>query len=227
MPSTATPTSVPTATPTLTPTQVPPTATPTSVPTATPTLTPTATPKPITILGTGRTVTPFYELDKPLWIVQLEHDGSSNFAIWLLDKNGGKVDLLVNEIGSHSGSMALTIPNTGNYLLDVTADGTWSVDIASPPALASDTAPVTILGTGRTVTPFYELDKGLWIVQLEHDGSSNFAIWLLDKNGGKVDLLVNEIGSHSGSMALTIPNTGNYLLDVAADGTWSVDIASP
>jgi hypothetical protein len=59
----------------------------------------------------------------------MSHTGESNFAIWLFDENGNHVDLLVNEIGNYSGSTAVRIPKKGVYLLDITADGSWSVSV--------------------------------------------------------------------------------------------------
>ena len=72
------PTAVPaTAVP---PTAVPPTAVP---PTAVP------TPSPVTLTGEGEKATEFFELEKGLWIVALEHSGgSSNFQVKLLDNDG-------------------------------------------------------------------------------------------------------------------------------------------
>jgi len=68
------------------------------------------------------------------------------------------------------------------------------------------------------------LDKGLIVVKMKHDGSSNFAIWLMDKNGREIDLLVNEIGLFDGSKAIGIPTSGIYLLDITADGNWRITI---
>lgn len=62
----------------------------------------------------------------------MNHTGSSNFAIWLIDSNGDKVELLVNEIGVFDGSKAVGIALTGDYLLDVTASSNWSVNITQP-----------------------------------------------------------------------------------------------
>jgi hypothetical protein len=39
----------------------------------------------------------------------MSHDGDSNFAVWLLDDEGDKVELLVNEIGEFGGSKAVGI----------------------------------------------------------------------------------------------------------------------
>lgn len=57
----------------------------------------------------------------------IRHTGSSNFAVWLLTQNG--MDLLINEIGSYEGTV-----RTGServLLFIVTADGEWSITMAS------------------------------------------------------------------------------------------------
>ena len=120
-PTAVPPTAVPpTAVP---PTAVPPTAVP---PTAVP---PTAvpTPAPVTLTGEGKKATEFFELEKGLWVVEFEHDGSSNFIVKLLDSDGDRVEYLANEIGSFEGSSAIKIDKSAAYLLDVDADGSWSI----------------------------------------------------------------------------------------------------
>ena len=88
-------------------------------------------------------------------------------------------------------------------------------------------APLAINNTGSTATNCIELEKGLWRVNLNHSGDSNFAVIILDSNGKYIDLLANEIGSFSGETSLSIEDTGEYLLDIDADGIWSIDIQSP
>ena len=100
------------------PTAVPPTAVP---PTAVP------TPSPVTLTGEGKKATEFLELEKGLWVVEFEHDGSSNFIVMLLDGDGDTVEYLANEIGSFEGSSAIKIDKSAAYLLDVDADGSWSI----------------------------------------------------------------------------------------------------
>ena len=56
----------------------------------------------------------------------MAHNGNSNFAIWLMDIHGNKIELLVNEIGYFKGSKAVQIPYSGYYIMDVSADGYWA-----------------------------------------------------------------------------------------------------
>ena len=157
----------------------------------------------------------------------LEHAGSSNFQVKLLDGDGDRVESLANEIGSFQGSMAIKIDETAAYLLDVNADGSWSIRFETRAAMAQSKAPVTLTGEGQKATEFFELEKGLWIVALEHAGSSNFQVKILDGDGDVVESLANEIGDFQGSMAIKIDKTAAYLLDVNADGSWSIGFSLP
>jgi len=79
-------------------------------------------------------------------------------------------------------------------------------------------------GTGMQVTPLFHLSAGRAIFHMTHSGSSNFIIWLKDEDANLVDLLVNEIGSFSGSTSTHIEYSGSYMLDIDADGAWTVTI---
>jgi hypothetical protein len=59
----------------------------------------------------------------------MQHTGTSNFIVHLLDSSGNIVEFLANQIGSFTGSAAVGITQPGIYLLDITADGEWSITI--------------------------------------------------------------------------------------------------
>lgn len=89
---------------------------------------------------------------------------------------------------------------------------------------AARNAPIVLSGTGQQASSKFHLDRGLKIFKMEFTGSGNFAIFLLDSNGNKLELLVNEIGNFNGSKAVQITDSGDYLLDITADGSWKVTI---
>lgn len=185
----------------------------------------TAAPAPAVLSGVGQQASDFFPLVEGLTIFRMMHTGGSNFAIWLMDgSTGDQIELLVNEIGPFDGAKAVGVNRSGNYLLDVTADGSWSVTVEQPRDVAGAPVPPQITGRGQQVTQLLALQEGLARIEMTHDGQSNFAIWLLDDGGAQVDLLVNEIGSFSGSKAVQVPDDGNYLLDVTADGNWTIVI---
>jgi hypothetical protein len=181
---------------------------------------------PIQLSGSGQTATQGFTLEKGISIFEITHTGGdSNFSVVLMNGNGEWVDLLVNEIGEYSGKKAVGINKKGTYLLDIEADGNWTVNITQPRPSSGVKKPLTFTGTGDDVPQFmYFKKKGLTRFNMSHTGESNFAIWLFDENGNHVDLLVNEIGNYSGSTAVRIPKKGVYLLDITADGSWSVSV---
>jgi len=140
----------------------------------------------------------------------------------LLDANGKTVDVLVNEIGSYSGSTASGL-SAGNYVLKISADGTWKVAITQPRSEQGIPVPHTFNGKGQQfVGPFST--KGAVRIQATHDGQSNFAIEVLNAEGETRDVAVNEIGSYSGSTAVSDLD-GRYYLKIAADGNWTAAVS--
>jgi len=178
-------------------------------------------PEPILISGSGKKATEIFRLESGLSVFDLENSGTSNFIIWLLDSNGNRIELLANEIGSFKGSTALGV-DAGDYLLDI--DGqSWKINIKQPRPTSAQSIPKTFTGNSRTVTDFFKVDGGLTRFELKYDGDGNFIIWLLDKDGNKIELLVNEISSFDGSKAIGL-NKGIYLLDVTGEGNWQIDV---
>lgn len=181
-------------------------------------------PAPIELSGTSQQATQKFSLENGLAIFKMTHTGTSNFAITLLDSDGQRVELLVNVIGNFDGAKAIGVAKKGEYVLDVSANGKWTVRIEQPRPTTAESKPRTFTGTGQQVSPFVKLDKGLTTFKLKHTGKSNFAVLLMDKNGNREELLVNEIGNFDGSKAVGISRSGIYLLDVSADGAWTIAV---
>lgn len=59
-----------------------------------------------------------------LMTADVAHSGSGNFAVIAYGSGAFGTDLLVNEIGSYSGEVVI---GSGTFLLEITADGTWSI----------------------------------------------------------------------------------------------------
>jgi hypothetical protein len=181
-------------------------------------------PDSITISGTGQEATQEFRLEEGLSIFRMEYPGDRNFIIWLMDDQGNREELLVNNIGDFSGSKAVGIDNAGAYILDVNADDEWTVTIEQPRSPTAFPVPKVITGVGQKATEFVYLEEGLTRFEMRHNGDSNFIIWLMDKDGNLVDSLVNEIGDFEGSKAVRIDEAGPYLLGVTADGNWEISI---
>ena len=197
-------------------------STPDSIPSETSTK--ISTPEPITLSGTGQEATSKFSLEKGLTTFRMTHSGDRNFIVWLLDDNGNKIEILVNKIGEFDGSKAVGIKNGGNYILDISADGRWAITIEQPRPSNISPVPKMLKGTEQQASEMFYLDKGLARFEMIHDGDQNFIVWLLDDNGNKIDILVNEIGKFDGSKAVSIRKDGNYILDISADGNWDIAI---
>lgn len=100
---------------------------------ADPSLTPSASEdpaKPINLSGAGQTATEKFELKAGLATAKLTHAGEGHFSAWLMNQNGEKLELLANDSGQpFNGSRAFRVPSTGQYLLDISADAAWTIDI--------------------------------------------------------------------------------------------------
>ena len=84
---------------------------------------------------------------------------------------------------------------------------------------------IHLSGRGDDVQSFNATETGLKIFSMHHTGDRNFAITLKDGNGKYVSLLVNEIGEYSGKKTERL-TSGNYSLDITADGDWTIGITS-
>jgi hypothetical protein len=177
--------------------------------------------------GSGTTVVGPFTLEKGLSVAcSTPGATSSNFIVWLVDSGGNEIELLANEIGQVACSKAMNIATTGSYYLNVTSDTSWAITIQQPRQLA---APATrsFGGDGQAASALFSLSKTAYKFTWSNSASSNFIVWLLDRNGNMVDLIANEIGSSSGSVLVGAPAGSQYILDVYADGPWSVDCATP
>lgn len=223
-------TPAPTSTPTPTPTA-------TSTPTPTTTPTPEPTPEPIHLTGSGDTVSDKFTLGEGIAIFDMEHSGSSNYIIWLMNADTGeRTSLLVNEIGSFDGRKIVGVTGSamqaspGNYVLDISADGTWDITITQPKPTTGSDLPQTYTGDGYDVVGPFNLEKGLAKFEMSHDGNANFIVQLYDTEGNQVELLANEIGSYTGTKAVGVTgelfdaSPGPHYLNIQADGDWEITV---
>lgn len=181
-------------------------------------------PSPIELSGTGQQASQKFTLENGLSVFKMTHTGRSNFIVNLMDSDGKNIELLANEIGTFDGAKAVGIVKKGEYLLDISADGKWTVKIEQPRPENADGKPRSFTGTGQQVSSFVQLEKGLSTFKLKHTGKSNYIVALMDKRGNTQELLVNEIGDFDGSKAVGIVKTGLYLLNISADGEWSIAV---
>lgn len=164
---------------------------------------------PVTLEGSGDDVIDIPTSPDHLLVAAISHDGERNFAIESHSADGDR-DLLVNTIGSYSGTVPINFSFDADEF-EITADGSWEVvisDFFEQPVLED-----SIEGTGDQVLVVGTDANRLAIT---HDGERNFAVlaW-----GQRRDLLVNEIGAYDGTVRM-----GDALaLEITADGNWTIN----
>lgn len=172
-------------------------------------------PKPVTFEGRGDNVTKSFKVSQFTTFIA-EHSGSRNFIVRLLDEDGNLVELVVNEIGRYKGKTFYQLPQ-GEYLLDVKADGKWSIAVDQGIPKAKD-ASTTLQGKGDDVV-WVKLDAKLHRFTFTHSGQRNFIV----KANGNV-LLVNEIGKYSGTVVQQVKDATVYPISIKADGDWTMKV---
>ncbi len=64
--------------------------------------------------------------------------------------------------------------------------------------------PVILRGDGQQATRRFDIDRGLTVFKLTYPGNRHVAVWLVDREGTKIDLLVNQVGGPSASKAVYV-----------------------
>lgn len=149
-------------------------------------------------------------------IVAASYTGSGNFVVTVIDANNEMTgDLLVNTIGAYSGTTVYGFTSLGDGVnLQITASGPWELTI-SPVSTASA---LPDSGTGDGV---YLYDGDAASATISHNGSSNFVVQEESGKALSIGLLVNEIGTYSGTVPVS---AGPSVITITADGDWTFAI---
>jgi hypothetical protein len=152
-------------------------------------------------------------------------------------KGTQELELIINGVVKQSKNVTLDVGETTSISFSVEEDiwGSYDVEVAGLTGTFVVVEPVpaiiTLRGTGATATETFTLEKGLSIFHMTHDGVSNFAVWLYDRDGHRIDLSVNEIGHFDGSKVVGVTGQtfdaapGIHYIDVEADGNWEVTLS--
>lgn len=170
--------------------------------------------EPVTLSGSGDDVVELATPDGAAAVLELTHDGSSNFAVFALDQSGNQTDLLVNTIGAYAGSRLVNLGGSDIGGLEISASGAWQV-VARPLRDAPRAEGGALDGSGDAVV-LLPGGADASRLTLTHDGSSNFAVFGYSTGGAS--LLVNDIGRYEGTVRLD----GAVVLDITADGRWTL-----
>lgn len=175
-------------------------------------------PDPQNFAGSGEEVREGVDIEGGLTVVEATHSGESNFQVYLV---GGEYDILfVNEIGSYDGETAELVEE-GEYIMDISADGSWEITVRQPRSGDGETLPVSYSGNGPNVVGPVRFD-GSGIASGSHDGESNFQVTIYPMTGSFGELVFNEIGSFEGEATYTADGIG--WIEVVADGNWDIEL---
>jgi hypothetical protein len=178
----------------------------------------------IELSGKGDQASRQFTLRAGLSTWQVKHEGRSNVQVALLNQDGRQVDMPVNEIGRFQGTLAVRVAKAGDNLLNVKADGKWSVTIRQPRPDAGEAKPVAKEGKGPDVPVFVALSKGLSVFKVTHAGDGVFRVKLFDREGKLVQQVFAHIGRYEGSKAVSLDKEGIYALGIYANGGWTLKI---
>lgn len=190
-----------------------PTPEPTPEPTAesTPAATPVA---PILkTSGRGDKVVKLSPQDAPTY-AKITGKGSGNFAI--ISYAGSEYsDLLVNDIGSYSGTVYI---EAGVNRLKVTSNGSWTIEVRPITSAKHWNGTTALTGKGDGVVIL--TDGAFGTTTIKNKGKSNFAVIAYSTDGEYLELLVNDIGSYNGEVLLPVADP--MVLSIhCVGGTWS------
>ena len=158
-----------------------------------------------------------------LTVFTLSHEGPQNFVVQY--GQGNNMQLLVNEIGNFEGSKAVGLP-VGEYTLDIATRGEWTVTIDQSVPTEAPAPPKTLEGSGSAASDFFSLKAGPARFRLSYDGEGLFAPTLIKASDGTViTLLANELANFNGEKTVEIVDGNIYLVDVTANGRWTIEVS--
>lgn len=169
--------------------------------------------------GTGQSVESGIDIQGGFTVIEATHDGRQNFQVSLVDDSEFD-DLFINTIGEFGGESAKLV-DSGEYLLDVTADGYWEVTIKQPRAVTGKQLPLSHSGTGSEVIGPFEFE-GTHIASGSHSGERNYIVEVYPMKGEFSELVFNEIGTFEGET--TFSHQGIGWIVIRSEGEWSLTI---
>jgi hypothetical protein len=177
-----------------------------------------ATTPPAMLQGSGNEKVDLERGNEPS-IAHITHSGSGHFSVKNYDRDGKRIDLLVNTTGSYDGVVPIDFmvgEHTARFKVE--ADGEWRIEILDLLAARTEDIPGIIEGSGDEVVVINGGSPHVATVKATGDGS--FAVWSF---GSSYDLMVNERAPYQGSVVL---DPHGFFLVISADAPWSLSITA-
>ena len=155
-------------------------------------------------------------------------DGSSSerFTQFVLENGSWKHDLTPEEYELFAGATADSASATASATASADSDAN---EPEPEPAAVQGSGGITLSGSGPEATRPFQLEEGLTVIGMGHQGNANFIVDILDENGNSVAPMgvANVIGPFEGSTPVQIARSGQYLLDVQNAGQWQIQVEQP
>ena len=170
-----------------------------------------------TVSGTGSKVTKDISLPPVLCVVHAEHSGSRNFIVDYYSASGYS-DMLSNEIGAVNSYQIYDATGNGaagGGMLDVNADGRWSITFIPLADYVSSSTKTSFSGRGNAVVGCFTAN-GVTVCKGTHRGDHNFIVDVYEysETGDRLSLAFNEIGTYSGETVLRTEAGKKYFFNV-------------
>ncbi len=147
-------------------------------------------------------------------LMDVSYVGERNFSVKLLNSAGESEDLLVNEIGEYFGTVTTYNDFANSAMLEIHASGDWSITVRPMSSMLPLENGAPYQGSNVLYIDVDDMSR----LNITNAGEHNFVVRGVGLDRG--DLLVNEIGDYSGTVAW---NQGQCFLIVEDSyGTWSV-----
>lgn len=181
-----------------------------------------------TVSGRGSKVIRDISLPPVVCVVHYEHSGRSNFIVHYYSESGNKSSLS-NEIGSLNSYQVFDARRNGSTdggMLEVNADGSWSVTFIPLVDYVSSDTKTFFTGKGDSVVGCF-IANGVTVCKGTHTGDSNFIVHVYEysETGDRLTSAFNEIGIYTGETVLRTKAGKMYFFNVMADGNWTLDLS--
>lgn len=93
------------------------------------------------------------------------------------------------------------------------------------PRKALQAEPLVVMGAGEEASRIFELEATTYAFKMSHAGTKEFIVQLVDESGRNIGDLAHEVGAYNGSKEVRVEHRGRYLLNVQANGLWTVTIS--
>jgi len=179
----------------------------------------------------GDAVPPFFNTSRPLVRFYFSGNGNDcggqdNLIVHILNAEGHRELLWINEIGFYEGARYFILPS-GRHGLEIQsgACGNWEAQVDQPGT--STSPPGNMTGFSSNSPDCFFLETGFYRFNFDHHGDSNFIVSLLRHSGTKQSLLVNEIGDYRGTVPVSVSLPATYCLDLQAapHADWRITVA--